>query len=122
MKSITYAGGTLVTGDAVAQALLDYITSVGQSESNVTIDIPVREASGEIATHTLVVGPAIQLDVSDVVGDTADDEASQYPVPDLPQTATLDRTEPPAEAERAARDFDEAVADIEENLEHGGFS
>ncbi len=118
MKRINYAGGTLETGDAVAQAMVEYITSVGQSEMNITVDIPVREPSGGVATHSLVLGPGTQLDITDVAA-TAHDEVTTFPVPQFNKPVDLAASEPPEDAARAAREFDKAVADIEHELDHG---
>lgn len=121
MKRINYAGGTLETGDAVAQAIVDYVTSVSQSEANISVDIRVREPSGSIATHSLVLGPGTQLDVTDV-DPAVGDESVNFPVPEFRQPVEMADSEPPVEADQAARDFDEAVADIEHDLDHGDAS
>lgn len=117
MKRIAYAGGTIETGDAVADALLDYVTTVSQSEINVSVDIPVRESNGGVTTHTLVLGPATQLDVSDIEGARSADEEIDFPVPELWNSTEEAQSEPPEGADQAARDFDEAVAEIEHNLD-----
>ncbi|MEO7147048.1 MAG: hypothetical protein ABIW81_08115 [Terrimesophilobacter sp.] len=120
MKRIAYAGGTIETGDAVADALLDYVTTVSQSEINVSVDIPVREANGGVTTHTLVLGPATQLDVSDVEVAGSTNEEVDFPVPELWKSTEEAQSEPPDEAAQAARDFDEAVAEIDHNLDGMG--
>ena len=124
MKRINYAGGTLETGDAVAQAMVDYVTAVTQTENNITVDIRVREPDGAVSTHSLVLGPGTQLDVSDADDNDADgaaeDEASMYPVPEFRPPVEMADTDPPVDADQAARDFDQAVADIEHDLDHLG--
>lgn len=117
MKRITYAGGTVETGDAVADALLDYVTTVSQAETNITVDIPVREPDGRIATHTVILGPATQLDVSDIDSSGPADEEKFFPVPELEQSSEVAQSEPTEEADQEARDFDKAVADIDGNLD-----
>ena len=117
MKRITYAGGTVETGDAVADVLIEYVTTVAQTETNITVDIPVRESDGKIATHTLILGPATQLDVSDIDSSGPADEAKLFPVPELGQSSEIAQSAPSEEADQEARDFDEAVADIEGNLD-----
>ena len=119
MKRISYAGNTFETGDAVAQSLLDYITNIAQAETNITVEIPVREPNGTVATHSIVLGPGTQLDVTDA--DTAStNEATEYPVPNLGKPSDSAESEPPADADRAAREFDRAVADIEHDLDARG--
>lgn len=130
MKRINYAGGTLETGDAVAQAMVDYVTSVSQAETNITVDIRVREPDGNVATHSVVLGPGTQLDVTDADSDAdardaagvTGDEASMYPVPEFGPPVEMADSAPPEEADQAARDFDKAVADIEHDLDHGDAS
>ena len=117
MKTISYAGGTIVTGDAVAQALLDYVTSVAQSEPNVTVDIPVREEDGTVTQHSIVLGPGTQLDVADADSLDNEDEPKVFPVPEIGPAVELADSEPPADADLAAQEFDRAVADIEHNLD-----
>ncbi len=122
MKRISYAGGTLETGNAVAQALLDYTTNVAQAETNISVDIPVREETGAVAIHSIVLGPGTQLDVTDADDLASGDEAKDFPVPEMAQPAELADTDPPVEADQAARDFDKAVADIEHDLDALGSS
>lgn len=81
-----------------------------------TVDIPVLETNGKTTTHTLLVGPASQFDVSDVDGFSDEEETSRFPVPALPQTVEVAVSEPSAEAGKAAQAFDQAVADIEDSL------
>ncbi|MEO6942337.1 MAG: hypothetical protein ABI238_02550 [Terrimesophilobacter sp.] len=120
MKRISYAGGTLETSDAVTQALLDYITSVAQSDMNISVDIPVRESSGNVTSHSIILGPGTQLDVTDSADAGSGDEAIDFPVPDFDKTVELADMEPSADADRAAKEFDRAVADIENQLDEQG--
>jgi hypothetical protein len=61
MKLIHYAGETLLTGDAIADAVLKYASALASCEESATIAIPVRLSSGAIADANLLVGPASQL-------------------------------------------------------------
>jgi hypothetical protein len=61
MKLIHYAGETLLTGDAIADAILTYASALASREESATIVIPVRLTDGSIADANLLVGPASQL-------------------------------------------------------------
>jgi len=61
MKLIHYAGETLLTGDAIADAVLAYASSLASREESATIVIPVRLEDGSIAEANLLIGPASQL-------------------------------------------------------------
>ena len=124
MKRISYAGGSIITGAAVAAALLEYSTGVAGDATNVSVDVPVLEENGTTTIHTILLGPSSQFDVSDVDGQTPDlDEAERFPVPALPSVVTTGSVAtavaPSAEREASARDFDDAVAHIEHALDDG---
>jgi hypothetical protein len=61
MKLIHYAGETLLTGDAIADAVLRYASALASREESATLVIPVRLPSGSIADANLLIGPASQL-------------------------------------------------------------
>ncbi len=117
MKQILYAGGSIITGDAVAAALLHYATQVAQSATAVTVDIPVLEANGNQATHTLLLGPATQFDVSDVDGLTEEEGARRFPVPDFPPIGQVGASRPSAEFDAESREVDELVAEVENRID-----
>ncbi|TXN29903.1 hypothetical protein [Lacisediminihabitans profunda] len=124
MKRINYAGGSIVTGNAVAAALLDHATQIASNANSSTVDIPVLEDDGSTSIHTLLVGPTTQFDVSDAEGISADEEQS-FPVPDLPVLGMAAVTLSPAAESRATSDaqlFDQAVDELEEGLAEGRFS
>ncbi|MDP9026531.1 MAG: hypothetical protein M3N46_03105 [Actinomycetota bacterium] len=116
MKRITFSGGSLVTGDAITAALLDYTTSVAGAESSVTVEIPVLEDNGETSLHTILLGPASQFDVANVDGVSADDEARRFPVPEIPQVGIIGVVEQNGDAGRTAQDIDAIMAELDEGL------
>jgi hypothetical protein len=125
MKRITYAGGSIVTGSAVAAALLDYATQIASNANSSTVDIPVLEDDGTTSIHTLLVGPATQLDVSDAEAIPTQDEDKEFPVPELPVIGMAAVTPSPvdeSQAESDAQHFDRAVDELEEGLADGRFS
>jgi hypothetical protein len=116
MKRITYSGGSIVTGNAIAAALLDYTTSVADAENSVTVDITVLEENGETSVHTLLLGPATQFDVADVGGMTEEEEARRFPVPEMPQVGIIATVEADGAAARSADDVNRVMEEIDNGL------
>jgi hypothetical protein len=116
MKRITFSGGSIVTGNAITAALLEYTTAVADNEHSATVDIPVLEENGDVAMHTLLLGPASQFDVVDVGGMSEQEEAERFPVPEMPMVGITGVVEPNREAARAAKDFDKVMHEIDEGL------
>ncbi|WP_348788014.1 hypothetical protein [Leifsonia sp. NPDC080035] len=61
MRRIVYAGGTLYTGDAIAEALLAYARALARNGTADTVFVPAHTAEGDDGTIELLVGPASQL-------------------------------------------------------------
>ncbi|MBM7505502.1 hypothetical protein ACFPER_00195 [Agromyces aurantiacus] len=61
MDRILYAGGELLTGSEIAQAIVDYAAALAGRRSAASIDIPIRTTSGGVARAHLLIGPASQL-------------------------------------------------------------
>ena len=59
--TIVYAGGELLTGDEIAEALLDYSQALAQSETASTVEIPTLDDDGERQMVKVLVGPASQI-------------------------------------------------------------
>ena len=116
MKRITYSGGSIVTGNAITAALLEYTTTVADAENSVTVDIPVLEENGETSVHTLLLSPASQFDVADVGGISAREEARRFPVPEMPLVGISGGVESDGEAAKTAKDFDSMMNEIDEGL------
>lgn len=116
MKRITYSGGSIVTGNAITAALLEYTTTVADAENSVTVDITVLEENGETSVHTLLLSPASQFDVADVGGITEEEEARRFPVPELPQIGISGDVESSADAGRTAKDFNSIMGEIDNGL------
>jgi len=77
MKSVSYAGLTFQTSDAVADALLQLAAALGVNEKAETVDIPVVSSEGKLTSVQLVLGPASQF-ISQPVESAFDD-------PDVPE-------------------------------------
>ncbi|HEV7956382.1 MAG: hypothetical protein JWL94_528 [Microbacteriaceae bacterium] len=61
MKSIHYAGGELLTGDAIADAVVQYGEALARRETSAAVDIPVRFPDGRIEQASILLGPASQV-------------------------------------------------------------
>ena len=103
MKRINFAGTSLMTGNAVADALLNFATHL---DSSVTVDIPVLESNGVVEPHTLLLGPATQLSVVDADG-VQPNEAELFPVPEFPPVGGIAVAKPAARAGELSLDIDE---------------
>jgi hypothetical protein len=61
MKRLAYAGGSLVTGDAVTDAVLDYAAALARAGQADRIRVPALGVDDEITVFDMVIGPASQL-------------------------------------------------------------
>jgi hypothetical protein len=61
MRKIVYAGGTFYTGDALAEAMLDYAAALARAETSATTFIPARTTEGTTGDLEILLGPASQL-------------------------------------------------------------
>ena len=64
MKSILYSGGTVITGDDIADAVLEYASELARHESSDTLEIPTVDAEGQTGRTKLLLGPASQFVVA----------------------------------------------------------
>ncbi len=58
---VTYAGGSFVTGDDVAKALLDYAATLGGQGKAVALGVPAMDIAHGTLEVDLLVGPASQM-------------------------------------------------------------
>lgn len=116
MKRITYSGGSIVTGNAITAALLEYTTTVADAENSVTVDIAVLEKNGDVSVHTLLLSPASQFDVVDVGGMSDEEEAERFPVPAMPQVGINGTVESTADARATATDINDIMREIDDGL------
>jgi len=105
MKRIDYVGNDLLTGDRIADAIMNYATALARRARADRVDVPVF-ADGRISRVELILGPASQLLVESVQDDReepVDDEL----VADLEQRTARLRDPRPI----AARGGPETVVD-----------
>lgn len=76
MRKIVYAGSTFYTGDALAEALLDYARALARHGIADTIFVPGRTMQGETDEVELLLGPASQIvsEPVELVGEEIDDD------------------------------------------------
>lgn len=86
MRRVNYGAETLVTGNDAATALINYASLVVRMRTSVAVQISALETNGTIRTHTLLLGPATQLDIFDIDGGESNEtENSRFPVPRFPE-------------------------------------
>jgi hypothetical protein len=61
MKQIVYAGGSFVTSDEIAGAVLEYAAALANADRAATLLVPTVAESGEPIEVQVLVGPASQL-------------------------------------------------------------
>lgn len=61
MHRVHYAGHSIVTGTAIARALLDYAQALAQAGASATIVIPTRNDDGSRGQSEILIGPSSQL-------------------------------------------------------------
>lgn len=77
MRRILYAGGELITGDAIADAVMALGRALAEAREADTVTVPVLDG-GRRSTATILIGPASQIVVMDAPAGTpelVDDEA-----------------------------------------------
>lgn len=61
MDRIHYAGDSVLTGTAIAQAVLEYAHALAVAGTSATVVIPTVNADGSRGRSELLIGPASQL-------------------------------------------------------------
>jgi hypothetical protein len=69
MRSIVYGGDEFLTGDDIADALLNYSRALGDEDRAEIIEIPVREPDGTVVSAKFLIGPASQIVAKAISGD-----------------------------------------------------
>jgi hypothetical protein len=61
MKRIIYGGGSILTGDRIADALLDYAAVLARAGTADHVRVPALAADDEPTVFDIVLGPASQI-------------------------------------------------------------
>jgi hypothetical protein len=85
MKRIYYSSGSVLTGDRIAEAVIEYAEVLALRDTSDTIDVPISLAGGGVGRAQLLIGPASQLVL--VPAESEPDE--DLPVEELEDPDTL---------------------------------
>lgn len=110
MERIHYVDGSVLTGSAIAQALLGLAGALARKGSSATVNIPTRLDDGTIGNATFLLGPASQMVaasepspfpeiVDDDLVDSLDLQSNRLAVPrveaaDQPRAESIANTSP----------------------------
>lgn len=72
MDRINYAGDSILTGTAIAHALLDYAQALAEVGASATVEIPSLGNDGTVVRTEVLVGPASQLAATTIDADAAE--------------------------------------------------
>jgi hypothetical protein len=61
MRRVYYSSGSVLTGDAIAHAILEYAEALAIDGRADIVEIPVTLPSGNAGAATLLIGPSSQL-------------------------------------------------------------
>ncbi|MET0673209.1 MAG: hypothetical protein ABWY37_06930 [Microbacterium pygmaeum] len=61
MDRIHYAGHSVLTGTAIAEALLDYAQALAEAGGSSTVQLPILNEDGSRGRSEVLVGPSSQL-------------------------------------------------------------
>ena len=61
VKRLRYAGGSFVTGDRIADAVLAYAAELANAGKAVKLDVPALDLEQQRERVSIVVGPASQI-------------------------------------------------------------
>ena len=64
MQRVHYAGAIFITGDDIADGIVDYVHALAMRGGCATLTVPVRLNDGGVSSATLLVGPSSQLVVT----------------------------------------------------------
>lgn len=61
MMRVEYAGGTMLTGSQIADAVLRYASALSDAHLSMSLDVPGRTADGVNGRFQILLGPASQI-------------------------------------------------------------
>jgi hypothetical protein len=88
---VHYAGHSVITGTAIAEALLDYAQALAQAGGSATIQIPTLNSDGSRGRSEILVGPASQI-ISDAEASEHEELTDESLVAYLREQAVVVRT------------------------------
>ncbi len=106
MRRIHYAGDTLLLGDDVADALMDYAARLARQDSAVTITIRALDDGGTEHAVDILVGPATMMTATHVDSDLPEPDNAAV-VADLARRVSLLESPPAGQGVEQPEHFDE---------------
>lgn len=91
MDRLHYAGHSILTGTAIARAILDYAQALAEANASATIDVPTVNDDGSLGRSEILIGPASQL-ITDAEESRFEDVVDEEFVARLRDEATQVRT------------------------------
>jgi len=110
MKRIYYAGGSFLTGDSIADAVVAYADALAHNEGSDVVNFPIVHEDGTPGEVSVLIGPASQLASSTAIADGRDELLNDILVADLTRRAQQIGTPRPL---MAAPDEIETTADFD---------
>ncbi len=74
MKYVVYGDNRVMTGTAIAEAVLAYAAALGENGTTDIVEIPSADAEGFGTTAEVLLGPASQIMVEDAPDDELEPE------------------------------------------------
>jgi hypothetical protein len=93
MKRVHYAGQNFLTGDSIADALMEYATMLARRARADRVDVPVM-ADGRIQRMAVVLGPASQI-LAEPVDNGREDPVDEELIGELRRRTALLRSPRP---------------------------
>lgn len=78
MKHIHYDGSIVTTGNAIAQAVIEYAAVLGANGRSDTVNVPTFDEHGASTVATLLIGPASQIVIDDAPDDELEPEDEEF--------------------------------------------
>lgn len=78
MKHIHYDGSIVTTGDAIAEAVIEYAAVLGANGRSDTVNVPTFDEHGTSTVATLLIGPASQIVIDDAPDDELEPEDPEF--------------------------------------------
>jgi len=112
MKRVDYAGGSFVTTDAAAAALIAYATALGTHSRTDSIAVPCILPSGRTGFTTVLIGPSSEMMTVPI--EIPEAELDDADVLALLASSLHDLAEPPPvePSEQRSVDFPELDSDL----------
>jgi len=104
VKHIHYDGATILTGDDVADAVIEYAAALSGGDRADTVAVPSVAPDGTLTTTKILIGPASELVVEDADDDVLETEDAEFVQRLRAAARTFGHSEPIHAAERAELD------------------